>query len=103
MTPLSIFILKVILGFLFAVTQILFVFTKMFNKARDENEQAADAEKKKLEKEAQKEAAAANSAAKKEAAAAADTNTDRSKDIKGMIHNQFQLLKQRETQHNTTR
>lgn len=96
MKPITLFIFII-----FAVTQILFVFTKMFNKARDENEQAADAEKKKLEKEAQKEAAAANSAAKKEAAAA-DTSTDRSQDIKGMIRNQSQLLKQRETQHNTT-
>jgi len=42
----------------FAVTQILAVFAKMFNKARDENEQLADAEKKKLEKEAMKEQAA---------------------------------------------
>ncbi|THF99091.1 hypothetical protein TEA_024264 [Camellia sinensis var. sinensis] len=44
------------------VTQILAVFVKMFNKARDENEQQADAEKKKLEKEAMKELAAAQSA-----------------------------------------
>ncbi|KAL2472228.1 Formin-like protein 14 [Abeliophyllum distichum] len=48
------------------VTQILVVFTKMFNKARDENEQQADVEKKKLEKEALKEQAAANSPARKE-------------------------------------
>ncbi|KAL2489809.1 Formin-like protein 14 [Forsythia ovata] len=48
------------------VTQILVVFTKMFNKACDENEQQADAEKKKLEKEALKEQAAANSLARKE-------------------------------------
>ncbi|XP_058189073.1 formin-like protein 14 [Rhododendron vialii] len=46
------------------VTQILAVFCKMFNKARDENEQQADAERKKLEKEAMKEQAAANSAKK---------------------------------------
>lgn len=37
----------------------------MFNKARDENEQLAEAEKKKMEKEALKEQAA-NSSAKKE-------------------------------------
>lgn len=44
------------------MTQTLAVFTKMFNKAHDENEQLADAEKKKLEKEALKEqAATANS------------------------------------------
>ncbi|KAF5958896.1 hypothetical protein HYC85_006121 [Camellia sinensis] len=36
------------------VTQILAFFVKMFNKAHDENEQQADAEKKKLEKEAMK-------------------------------------------------
>lgn len=51
-------------GFLFAVTQILAVFCKMFNKARDENEQQADAERKKLEKEALKEQTAAHSAKK---------------------------------------
>lgn len=58
--------------FLCAVTQTLAVFTKMFNKAHDENEQLADAEKKKLEKEALKEqaaAAAANSPAWKESPA----------------------------------
>ncbi|THG21968.1 hypothetical protein TEA_005113 [Camellia sinensis var. sinensis] len=44
------------------VTQILAVFVKMFNKARDENEQQADIEKKKLEKEVMKELAAAQSA-----------------------------------------
>ncbi|CAA0838269.1 Formin-like protein 14 [Striga hermonthica] len=49
------------------VTQTLVVFTKMFNKAHDENEQQADAEKKKLEKEALKEQqVAANSPARKE-------------------------------------
>ncbi|KAL8498668.1 hypothetical protein ACS0TY_021852 [Phlomoides rotata] len=50
------------------VTQTLAVFTKMFNKAHNENEQLAEAEKKKLEKEALKEqaAAAANSPAWKE-------------------------------------
>lgn len=46
----------------FAVTQILAVFVKMFNKSRGENEKQADVEKKKLEKEAMKEKAAANSA-----------------------------------------
>ncbi|KAG9133410.1 hypothetical protein Leryth_013223 [Lithospermum erythrorhizon] len=50
------------------VTQTLAVFTRMFKKAREENAQAADAEKKKIEKEALKEQAAANSLAKKEAA-----------------------------------
>ncbi|KAL0371970.1 UNVERIFIED_CONTAM: Formin-like protein 14 [Sesamum calycinum] len=48
------------------VTQTLVVFMKMFNKAHDENEQQADAEKKKLEKEALKEQGAANSPAKKD-------------------------------------
>ncbi|KAG5592384.1 hypothetical protein H5410_042898, partial [Solanum commersonii] len=47
------------------VTQILVVFMKMFKKSRDENEQAADAEKKKLEKEALKEQVAASSSGKK--------------------------------------
>lgn len=49
-----------------AVIQVLAVFTKMFNKARDENEQQAEAEKKKLEKEALKEQAVANSPARSE-------------------------------------
>ncbi|PHU28892.1 Formin-like protein 14 [Capsicum chinense] len=48
------------------VTQILVVFMKLFKKSRDENEQAADAERKKLEKEALKEQAAASSSGKKE-------------------------------------
>ncbi|CAI0410246.1 unnamed protein product [Linum tenue] len=48
------------------VTQILAVFVKMFNKARDENEKLAEAEKKKLEKEALKEKSAANLSAKKD-------------------------------------
>lgn len=39
---------------------------KLFKKSRDENEQAADAERKKLEKEALKEQAAASSSGKKE-------------------------------------
>ena len=46
------------------MTQILAVFVKLFHKSRDENEQLAEAERKKLEKEAMKEKAAA--AAKKE-------------------------------------
>ncbi|KAL7111925.1 hypothetical protein ACP275_05G119900 [Erythranthe tilingii] len=46
------------------VTQTLVVFNKMFHKAHDENEQLADAEKKKLEKEALKEQAAASPARK---------------------------------------
>lgn len=46
------------------VTQILAVFCKMFNKARDENEQQADTERKKLEKEAMKEQASVHSAKK---------------------------------------
>lgn len=49
-----------------AVTQTLVLFVKMFNKAREENERQAEAEKKKLEKEALKEKAAANVSAKKE-------------------------------------
>lgn len=49
------------------VTQILAVFVKLFHKSRDENEQLAEAERKKLEKEAMKgKAAAAATAAKKE-------------------------------------
>ncbi|VFQ70548.1 unnamed protein product [Cuscuta campestris] len=48
------------------VTQTLVIFTKMFNKSRDENAQMADAERKKLEKEALKEQAAAAAATKKE-------------------------------------
>lgn len=48
------------------VTQTLVLFVKMFNKAREENERQAEAEKKKLEKEALKEKAAANVSAKKE-------------------------------------
>ncbi|KAL9263590.1 Formin-like protein [Drosera capensis] len=46
------------------VTQILAVFVKMFNKSRDENEQQAEAERKKLEKEAK---ASSNAAMRKEA------------------------------------
>lgn len=46
------------------VTQILAVFCKMFNKAREENEQQADTERKKLEKEAMKEQASVHSAKK---------------------------------------
>lgn len=52
--------------FFCAVTQTLVVFNKMFNKAHEENEQLADAEKKKMEKEALKEQAIANSPARKE-------------------------------------
>lgn len=51
------------------MTQTLVIFTKMFNKAHEENEQQADAEKKKLEKEALKEQAAANSPAWKDSPA----------------------------------
>ncbi|GAB2235465.1 hypothetical protein Drorol1_Dr00025890 [Drosera rotundifolia] len=53
------------------VTQILAVFVKMFNKSRDENEQQAEAERKKLEKEAK---ASSNAAMRKEA-----VSTDKSK------------------------
>ncbi|KAM5573727.1 formin-like protein 14 [Rosa sericea] len=49
------------------VTQVLFVFVKMFSKSREENERLADIEKKKLEKEAMKERTIANSSAKKDA------------------------------------
>lgn len=45
---------------MFAVTQILAVFVKMFNKSREENERQADVEKKKQEKEAMKEKTAPN-------------------------------------------
>ena len=71
-------------GFVYADTQILVVFTKMFKKARDENEHQAEAEKKKMEKEAQKEQAA-NSSAKKES-----VDADRPKflkEIKDRFHN----------------
>ncbi|KAG6399448.1 hypothetical protein SASPL_140929 [Salvia splendens] len=51
------------------VTQTLAVFTKLFNKAHDENEQQAEAEKKKLEKEALKEQVATNSPAWKDSPA----------------------------------
>ncbi|XP_076906657.1 formin-like protein 14 [Bidens hawaiensis] len=50
------------------VTQILAVFAKMFKKARDENKQQADAEKKRLEKEALKEQSSAKRTSRKEAA-----------------------------------
>lgn len=64
------------------VTQILVVFMKMFKKSRDENEQAADAERKKLEKEALKEQAAASSSGKKEVA-----DADRIKlNIRNQLH-----------------
>ncbi|KAK1353431.1 putative C2 domain, formin, FH2 domain, protein-tyrosine phosphatase [Heracleum sosnowskyi] len=79
------------------VTQILFVFTKMFNKARDENAQQADAEKKKLEKEALKEQAAASASSKRE-----NTDFDTPKDIKAMIRDQYLSAKQRETRNNGT-
>nr|GMC52141.1 formin-like protein 14 [Ipomoea batatas]GMC54109.1 formin-like protein 14 [Ipomoea batatas] len=64
------------------VTQTLAVFTKMFNKSRDENAQLADAERKKLEKEALKEQTASNSSAKKEA--------DADKDLLRQINNRVQ-------------
>lgn len=67
---------------LHAVTQTLAIFTKMFNKSRDENEQQADAERKKLEKEALKEQTATNSSAKKEA--------DADKDLLRQINNRIQ-------------
>nr|GMC50249.1 formin-like protein 14 [Ipomoea batatas] len=63
------------------VTQTLAVFTKMFNKSRDENAQLADAERKKLEKEALKEQTASNSSAKKEA--------DADKDLLRQINNRI--------------
>lgn len=66
------------------VTQILAVFAKMFKKARDENEQQADAEKKRLEKEA-------HAAAKKEG-----LDVDSKKDLKNMIHNTSLSMKRRE-------
>ncbi|PQM42373.1 formin-like protein 14 [Prunus yedoensis var. nudiflora] len=48
------------------VTQVLFVFVKMFNKSREENERLADVEKRKLEKEAMKERTVTNSSARKD-------------------------------------
>lgn len=59
------------------VTQILFVFVKMFKKSREENERQAEAEKKKLEKEAVKERAAAANSLRKEGGGGVDN--DRSK------------------------
>lgn len=54
----------VLLFFSFAVTSILVVFVKMFNKSRDENAKLAEAEKKKVEKDAMKDKA--DSSAKKD-------------------------------------
>lgn len=53
-------------GAVVAVTQILIVFVKMFNKSREENERQADAEKKKLEKEAMKDKTANNTHPRKD-------------------------------------
>lgn len=75
-------IVKSNISALHAVTQTLAVFTKMFNKSRDENAQLADAERKKLEKEALKEQTASNSSAKKEA--------DADKDLLRQINNRVQ-------------
>nr|XP_043606414.1 formin-like protein 14 [Erigeron canadensis] len=69
------------------VTQILAVFAKMFKKARDENEQQADAEKKRLEKEALKE----HASAKKEGVEA-----DSKKDLKNMIRDTSLSIKKRD-------
>lgn len=69
----------------------------MFNKARDENAQQADAEKKKLEKEALKEQAAASASSKRE-----NTDLNTPKDIKAMIRDQYLSAKQRETRNNGT-
>lgn len=67
------FILKILSQFfnfqtcaIVAVTQILVVFVKTFNKSREENERLADAEKKKLEKEAMKEKTANNTHSRKD-------------------------------------
>jgi len=67
------FILKILSRFfdfqtcaIVAVTQILVVFVKTFNKSREENERLADAEKKKLEKEAMKEKTANNTHSRKD-------------------------------------
>lgn len=49
-----------------AVTQVLFVFVKMFKKSREENERLAEAEKKKLEREAIKDRTVTNSSARKD-------------------------------------
>lgn len=48
------------------VTQVLFVFVKMFKKSREENERLAEAEKKKLEREAIKDRTVTNSSARKD-------------------------------------
>lgn len=61
-----------LLLFSFAVTSILVVFVKMFNKSRDENAKLAEAEKKKVEKDAMKDKA--DSSAKKDI-----SDADRSK------------------------
>ncbi|CAK9142806.1 unnamed protein product [Ilex paraguariensis] len=58
----------------------------MFNKARDENGQQAEAEKKKLEKEALKEQAGTNSSARKE------VDSDRFAEIRNKLHSYGQLV-----------
>ncbi|GJZ52229.1 DNA-directed RNA polymerase III subunit RPC6-like protein [Tanacetum coccineum] len=70
------------------VTYTLAVFAKMFKKARDENEQIAEAEKKKLEKEAQKEHSSAN---KKEG-----VDVDSKKDLRNMIRDTSLSIKKRD-------
>nr|GEU29214.1 formin-like protein 14 [Tanacetum cinerariifolium] len=60
----------------------------MFKKARDENEQIAEAEKKKLEKEAQKEHSSAN---KKEG-----VDVDSKKDLRNMIRDTSLSIKMRD-------
>ncbi|GKF02959.1 hypothetical protein Tco_0029882, partial [Tanacetum coccineum] len=75
-------------GLFCAVTYTLAVFAKMFKKARDENEQIAEAEKKKLEKEAQKEHSSAN---KKEG-----VDVDSKKDLRNMIRDTSLSIKKRD-------
>ena len=61
----------------------------MFNKARDENKEQAEAEKKKLEKEAMREqAAAANSSARKEGSDS--VGLKQITDVRNMIRDRLQ-------------
>ncbi|KAL8266845.1 hypothetical protein R6Q59_004189 [Mikania micrantha] len=74
------------------VTQILAVFAKMFKKARDENEQHAEAEKKRLEKEALKEqSSSGNNASRKEG-----VDVDSQKDLRNMIRDRSLSIKKRD-------
>ncbi|KAJ0878564.1 putative formin, FH2 domain-containing protein [Helianthus annuus] len=73
------------------VTQILAVFAKMFKKARDENEQQAEAEKKRLEKEALKEQSSVNHTSRK-----VGVDVDSQKDLRNMIRDKNLSIKKRD-------